>query len=28
MLSLGAGLIYDFIRNILAIPFCPYQFVQ
>jgi len=28
MLSMGAGLIYDFIRNILAIPFCPYHFVH
>jgi len=27
MLSMGAGLIDDFICNILAIPFCPYHFV-
>src|SRR6218665_3211516 len=26
MLSMGAGLIYDFIRNILSIPYCPIPF--
>src|SRR6218665_632689 len=26
--SMGAGLIDDFIRNILAIPLCPYHFVH
>src|SRR6218665_1504578 len=28
MLSMGAGLIDDFIRNILALPFCPYHCVH
>src|SRR6218665_209801 len=28
ILSMGAGLIDDFIRNISAVPFCPYHFVQ
>src|SRR6218665_649625 len=28
MLSMGAGLIDDFICRILVIPFCPYHFVQ
>src|SRR6218665_106094 len=28
LLSMGAGLIDDYIRNILAIPFCPYHFVH
>src|SRR6218665_1205446 len=26
--SMGAGLIDDFIRNILSVPFCPYHFVH
>src|SRR6218665_3977822 len=28
ILSMGAGLIDDFIRNILSLPLCPYHFVQ
>src|SRR6218665_3156827 len=28
MLSIGSRLIDDFIRNVLAIPFCPYHFVH
>src|SRR6218665_3688416 len=28
ILSMGAGLIDDFIRNILSIPFCPCHFVR
>src|SRR6218665_1102948 len=27
-LSMGAGLIDHFIRNILSVPFCPYHFVH
>src|SRR6218665_1227840 len=28
ILSMGAGLIDNFIRNILSVPFCPYYFVH
>ena len=28
ILSMGAGLIDDFIRDILSVPFCPYHFVH
>ena len=28
ILSMGTGLIDDFIRNILSVPFCPYHFVH